>query len=91
MNPNNPTGQCFSQTGVSLAPDQLPLPGSEWRTPPLFPPPLENENIPLSPTCSACPFCLPRPSPQALWAAQERPTSSVPSSRPQAARRRGDQ
>ena len=34
MNPNNPTGQCFSQTGVSLAPDQLPLPGSEWRTPP---------------------------------------------------------
>ena len=36
MNPNNPTGQCFSQTGVSLAPNQLPLPGSEWRTPPLF-------------------------------------------------------
>ena len=60
MNPNNPTGQRFSQTGVSLSPDQLPLPGSEWRTPPLFfakkisssrklkyPPPPQLQRLPL--------------------------------------------
>ena len=67
--------------------DQRLIFGPNWAQNTILP--RKYPSVPLA--CSTGPLCPPRPSPQALWAAQERPTSSVPSSRPKAAQPQGGQ